>query len=236
MTDRLIPQLKLSEFTARCLERLGLAPDDARLVGDTLVTSNLRGVDSHGVVRLPHYATRLRNGTINPKPSMRVQRTGPATAMVDGGAGMGQLVAVRAMKEAIELAREAGAGAVGAKNSSHCGACAYYAELAARAGMIGIALTHSDPIMVPTGMKRIFLGSNPIASISLSRRLVSGARASTEMETRPGITLAPPGSTSTCPTVATAPSISLAAALTRKIAAAALRRASSRTYIGVVPA
>lgn len=163
MTDRLIPQLKLSEFTARCLERLGLAPDDARLVGDTLVTSNLRSVDSHGVVRLPHYATRLRNGTINPKPSIRVQRTGPATAMVDGGAGMGQLVAVRAMKEAIELAREAGAGAVGAKNSSHCGACAYYAELAARAGMIGIALTHSDPIMVPTGMKRIFLGSNPIA-------------------------------------------------------------------------
>jgi ureidoglycolate dehydrogenase (NAD+) len=163
MADRLVPQQKLLEFTTRCLAKLGLPQEDARLVADTLVASNLRGVDSHGVVRLPHYATRLRNGSIEPKPSIRVQRTGPATAMVDGGAGMGQLAAVRAMKEAIGLAHEAGAGAVGVKNSSHCGACAYYAELAAGAGMIGMAFTHSDPIMVPTGMKRIFLGSNPIA-------------------------------------------------------------------------
>ncbi len=163
MADRLVSHQKLLDFTSLCLEKLGLAKEDARLVAETLVTSNLCGVDSHGVVRLPHYATRLRNGTIKARPTINVRRTGPATAMVDGGAGMGQLVAVRAMKEAIALAREAGAGAVGAKNSSHCGACAYYAELAAREGMIGIALTHADPIMVPTGMKRIFLGSNPIA-------------------------------------------------------------------------
>jgi len=163
IADTLIPHDKLTAFATACFERLGLAPADARLVGATLVEANLRGVDSHGVVRLPHYATRLRNGSIKPRPNITVRRTGPATAMVEGDAGMGQLVAVRAMREAIALARAAGVGAVGARNSSHCGAMAHFVELAAKEGMIGIALTHTDPIMAPTGMKRNFLGSNPIA-------------------------------------------------------------------------
>ncbi len=163
MADTLVPHDKLAAFCTACFEKLGLPPADARLVAETLVESNLRGVESHGVVRLPHYATRLRNGSIKPRPSITVKRTGPATAMVEGDAGMGQLVAVRAMNEAIALARESGAGAVGARNSSHCGAMAYFVELAAKQAMIGIALTHTDPIMTPTGMKRNFLGSNPIA-------------------------------------------------------------------------
>ena len=163
MRETLVPHDRLTAFTASCLEKLGLAAADARLVAETLVASNLRGVDSHGVVRLPHYATRLRNGTVKARPSIAVRRTGPSAATVEGDAGMGQLVAVRAMREAIALARETGVGAVTARNSSHCGACAYFVELAAKEGMIGVALTHTDPIMVPPGMKRVFLGSNPIA-------------------------------------------------------------------------
>jgi len=163
MTDTSVAAAKLTGFAAACLEKLGLAASDARLVAETLVESNLRGVDSHGVVRLPHYAARLRNGTVNPRPKISVQRTGASTAVVEGDRGMGQLVAVRAMQEAVSLAKESGVGAVGARNSSHCGACAYFVELAAREGMVGIALTHTDSIMVPPGMKRIFLGSNPIA-------------------------------------------------------------------------
>ena len=163
MNDTSVPSGKLTGFAAACLEKLGLAAADARLVAETLVESNLRGVDSHGVVRLPHYAKRLRNGTVKARPQISVRRTGPSTAVVEGDAGMGQLVAVRAMREAISLAKETGVGAAGARNSSHCGACAYFVELAAREGMAGIALTHTDSIMVPPGMKRIFLGSNPIA-------------------------------------------------------------------------
>lgn len=163
MTDTSVAAAKLTGFAAACLEQLGLAASDARLVAETLVESNLRGVDSHGVVRLPHYAARLRNGTVNPRPKISVQRTSASTAVVEGDRGMGQLVAVRAMQEAVSLAKESGVGAVGARNSSHCGACAYFVELAAREGMVGIALTHTDSIMVPPGMKRIFLGSNPIA-------------------------------------------------------------------------
>jgi ureidoglycolate dehydrogenase (NAD+) len=163
VSETLVSQSRLTEFTAACLEKLGLVAADARLVAETLVASNLRGVDSHGVVRLPHYATRLRNGTVKARPRIAVRCTGPSAATVDGDAGMGQLVAARAMKEAIAIARESGVGAVSARNSSHCGACAYFVELAVRENMIGAALTHTDSIMVPPGMKRIFLGSNPIA-------------------------------------------------------------------------
>lgn len=163
MNEKTISHEKLTGFAAACLEKLGLAAPDARLVAETLVAANLRGVDSHGIVRLPHYATRLRNGTVKARPEIRVSRTGPSAAVVEGDAGMGQLVAARAMQEAIALAKESGVGAVAARNSSHCGACAWFVEMAVKAGMIGIALTHTDSIMVPPGMKSIFLGSNPIA-------------------------------------------------------------------------
>ncbi|HEX6530952.1 MAG TPA: Ldh family oxidoreductase [Burkholderiales bacterium] len=159
----LVPAQTLVSFTAACLEKLGLLTADARLVAETLVAANLRGVDSHGVVRLPHYATRLRNGTVKARPKITAQRSGPSAAVVEGDAGMGQLVAARAMQEAIALARETGTGAVVARNSSHCGACAWFVEMAVKEGLIGVALTHTDSIMVPPGMKRIFLGSNPIA-------------------------------------------------------------------------
>ena len=163
MRETTIPAARLEAFTAACLENLGVGPADACLVAGTLVAANLRGVDSHGVVRLPHYATRLRNGTVNARPNITARRTGPSTALVEGDAGMGQLVAARAMREAIALAKESGAGAVVARNSSHCGACAWFVEMAVKEGLIGVALTHTDSIMVPPGMKRIFLGSNPIA-------------------------------------------------------------------------
>ena len=163
MRETLIRHERLEAFSAACLEKLGLRAADAGLVAATLVAANLRGVDSHGVVRLPHYATRLRNGTVKARPEITAQRSAASAAVVEGDAGMGQLVAARAMHEAIALARETGVGAAVARNSSHCGACAWFVEMAVKEGMIGIALTHTDSIMVPPGMKRIFLGSNPIA-------------------------------------------------------------------------
>jgi ureidoglycolate dehydrogenase (NAD+) len=170
MRETVVPRERLERFTGACLERLGLQSADAQLVAQTLVAANLRGVDSHGVVRLPHYATRLRNGSVKARPSISARRTGPSTAVVEGDAGMGQLVATRAMHEAISLARETGVGATVARNSSHCGACSWFVEMAVKEGMIGVALTHTDSIMVPPGMKRIFLGSNPIAFGALGER------------------------------------------------------------------
>ena len=163
MRETLVPHQRLEAFIADCLLRLGLDASSAEIVAETLVAANLRGVDSHGVVRLPHYAVRLRNGTIKADPNITARRTGPSTVVVDGDAGMGQVVATYAMAEAIDLAKRTGVGVGVARNSSHCGACAYFVELAVKQGLVGIALTHTDSIMVPPGMKRIFLGSNPIA-------------------------------------------------------------------------
>ena len=123
MTETSVSAAKLTGFAAACLEKLGLAAADARLVAETLVESNLRGVDSHGVVRLPHYAARLRNGTVNARPRISARRTGASTAIVEGDRGMGQLVAVRAMQEAISLARESGLGAVGGQKGFECTGC-----------------------------------------------------------------------------------------------------------------
>ena len=94
----LVPHDRLISFTAACLDKLGLANADARLVAETLVAANLRGVDSHGVVRLPHYATRLRNGSVKARPNITARRTGPSAAVVEGDAGMGQLVAARGLE------------------------------------------------------------------------------------------------------------------------------------------
>src|SRR3970282_1024382 len=101
MSERLIPHDRLEFFAADCLEKLGLTGAEARLVAETLVAANPRGGDSHGVGRLPHYATRLRNGSVKARPAISVKITGASTAMVEGDAGMGQLVAMRAMQEAI---------------------------------------------------------------------------------------------------------------------------------------
>ena len=151
MRETTIPAARLEAFTAACLEKLGLGSVDARLVAETLVAANLRGVDSHGVVRLPHYATRLRNGTVKARPNITARRTGPSTALVEGDAGMGQLVAGRAMREAIALAKESGVGAVVARDSSHCGACAWFVEMAVKEGLIGVALTHTAVVTLLDG-------------------------------------------------------------------------------------
>src|SRR5258708_30984505 len=106
MNETLVSHTRLAEFTAACLEKLGLADADARLVTETLVASNLRGVDSHGVVRLPPYAARLRNRTGKARPRVAVRRPGPSAATVDGDSRIAQLVAARAMPEALALARQ----------------------------------------------------------------------------------------------------------------------------------
>ena len=129
---------------------------------DCHVQTRLWGVDSHGVARLGHYLSRIAAGSIEPRPKIRVRRTGPCTAQVDGGHGHGIVVCHRAMDEAIKLAQKNGIGAVGVSNSTHCGATALYGRQAARAGLIGIAFTHSDAFVAPHGGTKKFLGTNPI--------------------------------------------------------------------------
>ena len=142
--------------------KAGLEQHDAQVVSGYLVETNLRGVDSHGVARLPHYLRRIHQGSINPRPQMTVETLGPAAARVNGDRGLGQLVMREATERAIELAREAGAAWVAVANSSHCGALANYGLRIADAGMIGLVFSHVDPMVLPHGSRAPFCGTNPI--------------------------------------------------------------------------
>ncbi len=153
---------KLTGFCKGVLESLGLPPEDARVVADSLVRANLEGTDSHGVSRLPIYARRVREGRISARPEVRVERSG-AVLRVDGGNALGQVASYRALEAAIPVAWEAGIAAVAVRNSNHFGTAAYYCQMACREGMALIATTNSPPGIVPWGGRKAYFGTNPIA-------------------------------------------------------------------------
>ena len=118
---------RLKEFVSSVLERVGVSAEDAAIVSDCLVDADVRGIPSHGVSRLPAYIETFRRGFNRPKPTIEVHRTGQATAVVDGDDGIGSLVAVRGMREAITLASECGIGMVAARRSCPFGHAGYFA-------------------------------------------------------------------------------------------------------------
>jgi LDH2 family malate/lactate/ureidoglycolate dehydrogenase len=153
----------LTGYAVAVLERFDVPAVDARAVADCLVLADLRGVDSHGLLRLPVYARRLRAGVVKARPAITVQVPFPAVGLVDGDNGLGAVVGVRAMDQAIELARVAGTGFVGVRRSNHFGPAAFYVERAVRQGMIGCAISNAPPNMAAFGGRQRFLGTNPFA-------------------------------------------------------------------------
>ena len=154
---------RLESWAVACLEKVGVPPPEARLVGSSLVQTSVWGIDSHGVLRLTHYLNRMSLGSVSPSAAPIVMRTGPVTAQVHGQDGLGIVHASLAMEIAIEMAKESGVGAVGVGHSSHCGAMGLYTRMAAREHLIGIAMTHSSSVVVPHGGKQKFFGTNPIS-------------------------------------------------------------------------
>jgi len=153
---------ELRALTARIFHARGVSERDSGIIADSLVHANLRGVDSHGVMRVAHYVRRLELGSINPKPDTGITRTGPATAMVDGDNGFGHVTNWDAMELAINMARETGVGLVGVQHSNHCGALSFFAYRAIEANMAGLVLTQTDKGVVPVGGRKPFCGSNPL--------------------------------------------------------------------------
>lgn len=155
----------LKAFGRTALSKVGVAEDDACLAIDVLVEADLRGVYSHGVVRLPIYVERLLAGVMNGAPVMAKRRDTPSTCIFDGDNGIGMIVGVRSMEVAIEKARRSGAPAfVSVENGNHYGAAAYFVEQAADAGMIGFSFTIGGiNHMAPWGGREAMLGNNPFA-------------------------------------------------------------------------
>ncbi|MCY8545340.1 ureidoglycolate dehydrogenase [Bacillus vallismortis] len=158
----------ISAEEAKKLVRLKLAcahlnERDAEKVADVLVHADLRNVHSHGVLRTEHYVNRLRAGGINPEAHPVFKETGPVTGILDGDDGFGHVICDMAMDRAMDMAKKNGVGMVTAVNSSHCGALSYFVQKAADEKLIGMAMTHTDSIVVPFGGRAPFLGTNPIA-------------------------------------------------------------------------
>ncbi len=158
-----VPVDVLESFMRDAFIRLGVPEDEARISAEILITSDLRGIESHGIGRLRMYVDRIRQGVQIAQTKMEIVRESPTTAVIDGHHGMGQVIAYRSMEMAIEKARKYGMGAVAVRNSSHFGIAGYYPLMAVKAGMIGMAFTNARPSIAPTFGVKPMLGTNPIA-------------------------------------------------------------------------
>lgn len=158
-----IPVEILRNFMKDVLLTLGVPPDDAETCVDVIITSDLHGIESHGIGRLKYYYDRIKSGQHKVITEIEVVREGPATAVLDGHHGMGMVVAKKAMQMAIDKARIYGMGSVAVRNSTHFGIAGYYPLMAVKEGMIGMAFTNARPATAPTFGVQPMLGTNPIA-------------------------------------------------------------------------
>ena len=162
-TGRRFDSVLVAAFCVTVLEKVGVPRENAEMVASSLLAANLRGVDTHGITRLPVYVERLQAGLMDGKAIGAVAADGVSTAVYDGQNGMGQVVGTKGMQLAIAKADSAGAGFVTVRNSNHFGTAAYYAMMALEHDMIGITMTDSPPLMAPWGGRKGFLGTNPLS-------------------------------------------------------------------------
>jgi len=153
----------LQSFMVDVFTGVGVPPDDARITAEILITSDLFGIESHGVGRLKMYYDRIKAGVQMPVTELEVVKDTPTTAVIDGHMGMGQVIGYRAMRMAIDKARQYGMGSVAVRNSSHFGIDGYYPLMATREGMVGMSFTNARPSIAPTFSVQPMLGTNPIA-------------------------------------------------------------------------
>ena len=159
-----VPTAAITSLIVDAMGKAGVSKDDAVKIAELMLEADLIGADAHGVFRLMQYVQRLKLGSTNPRPNITVNRTAPATALVNGDNGMGHLVVARAAQTAIELARECGVAWVGCRMSGHAGAAGVYAALPLKADMVGIysAVANANHMPLAGGAEPL-LGTNPVA-------------------------------------------------------------------------
>ena len=162
-SEVLVQAKPLREVCSQLFRAVGVPREHADRIADTLVEADLRGVSSHGSLRMPSYIARLREGGVNPCPNIRLVVDTPALALIDADHGQGQVAGVKAMGLAIEKAKKLGMGAAGVRNSFHYGAAAYYAMMALEEDMIGFSTTNTTPNTLVWGAAKGGVGNNPIS-------------------------------------------------------------------------
>lgn len=160
---RQITETQLFYLVESIFTKAGSSPEDAKIVAEMLVSAELRGIPSHGVVRIKDYIGLWQKGRMNLSPKIKIVHEMPSTATVDGDNGMGMVVGNYAMNLAIKKANEFGSGWVAVRNSNHFGIAGFYTLMAAEQDMMGFAFTNANALVAPTfGVERM-LGTNPIA-------------------------------------------------------------------------
>ncbi|MEM2025776.1 MAG: Ldh family oxidoreductase [Desulfurococcaceae archaeon] len=153
----------LKRYVAEVLHSLGVPWQHAEIAADVLVVADLMGIESHGVQRLRRYTSGIKNGMIKPKTEIKIVVETPTTYLIDGGAGLGQVVSYEAMEMAVKKAQNIGVSVVGIRNSNHFGIAGYYALQAVKRNMIGIVMTNSGALVSYTNTVGRNIGTNPIA-------------------------------------------------------------------------
>ena len=153
----------LKEFTERVFMKMGCSADDAKIITDVFMAAELRGLSSHGMIRIKDYFQLWEAKRINIKPDIRIVHETPSTAVVDGDGAIGMLAATASMNIAIEKALQCGSGWVSTRGSNHFGIAGYYAMMALKHDMIGITMTNANPLVAPTFSTSKLLGTNPLA-------------------------------------------------------------------------
>ncbi len=161
-TERRVPADLLGQTCAGIFRACGMSAEDADLLADSLVTADLRGVHSHGVLRVPEYVAKLLEGGVDPKGRPRIVSESAGAIVVDGGNSMGQIGSAFAMRAAIGRARATHVAIAAVRGSNHCGTMAYFAMMALPEDMIGMATTNALPTMAPWGGTDKILGINPV--------------------------------------------------------------------------
>lgn len=154
---------KLHQLISDKITKAGLKRDHADILADVLVHADLRGIHSHGAMRVEYYSERIAKGGTNRNPNFTYKETGPCTGIFDGDNGSGHVAAKLAMDKGIEQAKKNGVSVIGVRRIGHTGALSYFVQQAAEAGLIGIAVCQSDPMSAPYGGTEPYYGTNPIA-------------------------------------------------------------------------
>jgi L-2-hydroxycarboxylate dehydrogenase (NAD+) len=154
---------ELLNFTRQVFIRMGCSKEHADVTADVFIAAELRGLASHGMIRIKDYYELWRAKRININPNVRIVHESPSTAVVDGDGAIGMIAANRSMEIAIEKASKCGSGWVSTRNSNHYGIAGYYAMMALKHDMIGMSLTNANPLVAPTFSISRLLGTNPIA-------------------------------------------------------------------------
>jgi LDH2 family malate/lactate/ureidoglycolate dehydrogenase len=164
---------KLKNFVKEVFEKIGINEKQAQKASNVLITADLRGIDSHGVARLSGYVKQWKNKKLNVCPTFKIIHQTPSTAVLDGDAGLGLLVAQEAIKIAMQKAENVGTGWVAVQNSGHFGIAAYHALQAVEKNMIGWAMTHASALAVPTFSKeKLFVLFLAAICIPLCRKVI----------------------------------------------------------------